>query len=371
MKRILPILMLASLILTGCEDKYPSGSELREGVTRATEYLYESTCYDYSPAPALRLMERDDLLPGACTAVRNGQFVGRNFDWLYDQSVEFVIRVPHTEEHYASVGIAGGIPTFTAQVVESGAESEFYDALPYVTLDGINEHGVFCCINMLPTGDAPMTDNTHPGADSLGMLMVPRYVLDHAATADEAVSLLSEANIIRCKAIDLEAHFMIADSTSTYIVEWIDGRLHAEKDSFCILTNFYLLQPMTPHSMGIERYDLARRNYATAGDLPGMTKLMHSLRQSRMYDKHTSPFWYSEYNGDWTEYGLGDLTIESVPDDYAKVIKGDLRRYRRNKRDYRLDIWHTKHTAIYDFSARKVLFYVQEKYDRYFEYSVE
>lgn len=370
MKHISAIICaLLMLALSSCEKKYPEG-DLREGISRVAEYLYESEYYDYSPSAALRLMERSDLFPGACTAVRNGQFVGRNFDWLFDNSAEMIIRVPHSEEHYASIGIAGGIPTFTAQLVESGDDSEFYDALPYVTLDGINEHGVFCCTNMLPSDDVIPTDNTLPGADSLCMLMIPRYVLDHAASAEEAVRLLKSVNITSCKANGIEAHFMVADSSSTYILEWIDGQLHTAADTFHILTNFYMLQPMTPHSMGIERYQLAEQYYESADNLAGMTKLMHTLRQSRMYDKSTHPFWYSEYNGDWTEYGLGNLTIESLPADYDKVIRNDLRNYRKQKRDYRLDIWHTKHTAIYDLSSLSVLFYVQEDYGHYYEYSV-
>jgi len=370
MRRLFHILLILSLCLISCEKKYPTDDNLREGVTRVADYLYDSLYYDYSPAPALRLTQQADLLSGACTAIHNGQYVGRNFDWYFDTSVEFIIRTPHTEDRYASVGIAGGIPTFTAQVVEKGEESPFYDALPYITLDGINENGVFCCINMLPALDVTPTDNTLPGADSLSFLMVPRYVLDHAASAAEAVDLLRRVNIVSTKALELEAHFMIADSTSTYIVEWINGQLQTT-DTIHILTNFYLLQPMTLHSMGIERYNLADEHYGKTADLAGMTKVMHMLRQSRMYDRSVSPFWYSEYNGDWTQYGLGDLTIESLPEDYEKCIKNDIRNYRKHTRDIKLDIWHTKHTAIYDLSSCSVLYYVQEDYSKYFEYKVQ
>ncbi|MBQ0034257.1 MAG: linear amide C-N hydrolase [Bacteroidales bacterium] len=369
MKKFLTI-VVAAFMLLACDFKYPYGNELREGVTRVADFLYETTVYDYSPAPALRLMEDPALLAGACSAIRNGNCFGRNFDWYFDQSVEFIVRVPHAEGRYASVGIAGGIVNFTSAVVESAAESPYYDALPYITLDGINENGVCCCINIVPS-DLPHTDNCCPGGDSLTMLMVPRYVLDRAASASEAVELLGKANIVSLKATDLEAHFMIADPEATYIVEWIDGRMTAVRDSFFVMTNFYQLREMTPHSMGLERYDLARQYYATAADEAGMIKLLHSLRQSRMYDRSVSPFWYSEYNGNWTEFGLPDLTIASEMADYEKVIRGDIRRYHQGKRDYKQDIWHTKHTAIYDLDSCSLRLFVQEDYAHPFEFKVE
>ena len=42
---------------------------------------------------------------GACAGVRNGDFVGRNFDWECSETPEFIVRIPADENHRASIGI--------------------------------------------------------------------------------------------------------------------------------------------------------------------------------------------------------------------------------------------------------------------------
>ena len=43
---------------------------------------------------------------GSCSVVRNGNFVGRNFDYFFNNVPDFIVRMNAKEGRYASIGVA-------------------------------------------------------------------------------------------------------------------------------------------------------------------------------------------------------------------------------------------------------------------------
>ena len=70
---------------------------------KLADYLYSIEYADYVPD----LTTGDHVKQGfACSAVRNGNFYGRNLDLDYSNVPEFVIKIAAKEGRYASIGMA-------------------------------------------------------------------------------------------------------------------------------------------------------------------------------------------------------------------------------------------------------------------------
>lgn len=364
MRRFSFIIGLAFL-LVGCKkDVYPKGDKLPEGVERVADYLYKTTAYDYDRAQAFTLLSQtESLSASAGSVVHNGLFCGVNKDGFFDTSVEFLVLVPSEVGRYGSMGFAGGVNELTSELVESGVNSEWYNVLPYLTTDGINENGVVCALCAL--SEQPKEPATPAGAINLTARMLPRYVLDNAFSAEHAVQLLADVRMHPASS-GPAYQLLIADSLTTYVCQWIDGKLHTTNEH-SIITNYPVLSNDIPaHSRGLERYSLAESHFSQTATNDGMTKLMHMLRATQMYSRKESPFRYSDYNGDWTEAGFANLTTTSPKDDYEPYIKAQIKNRQKNKRDASLGVWHTEHTALYDLCTLTLRLYVQEDYTHLF-----
>lgn len=366
---LLMIPTLGLLTLAGC-NKERDASSIHTNPEKVADYLYLITYDDYDEASMTDFANTlsSTAMGGACSVVRNGNYVGRNFDYYYCNMAEHVIRVNAAPGRYASIGIASGLVDFTPEMAENRPQSRLYDLLPYFTMDGVNERGLYCSINIAPTGDLGHTTGTNPGKHLLYSPMVVRYLLDNAASADEAIALLEECNIVSPPILG-ELHFFIADSTKSLVVETINNKLcyGAPKDE--IMTNFYLLHDgYTPNAMGIERYDLLKRLYPLSASFDGTCALMDSVRYSRMYDLSLTPYWYSEsYGGDWHGVHIDINTPLSDWEDYLEVA---VRKYENRTRSFMEFIWITIHTSVYDMQKRSLRVFTQEEFDHPYDFAL-
>ena len=126
------------------------------GIEKKSDYIYEVNYdfIDYDFANEYFQNRRPNINLGMCSSVRNGDFYGRNLDWLYNNDVEFKVNVKNTFGKNASFGIAStvrdGENALTKEFVESGAYSELYKILPFLIVDGQNQYGVTCNTNVVP-----------------------------------------------------------------------------------------------------------------------------------------------------------------------------------------------------------------------------
>lgn len=329
-------------------------------------YYLEYNVLDYENAiPYLK--DRYSPAMAGCSSVRYGNFYGRNYDWTYDDGASFIIKRNAAGGKYASVGVAGGL--ISDSEANSGEYSDMYKYLPFVTLDGINENGVFCNINILPSDDRKsVTTGTNPGKQDVPMACLVRCILDDAASADDAIRLITnEYNVIAPSSdvVNSEMHFMIGDGTKTYVVEFIDNA-PVIIDSFvgdkAIMTNFYLYDfdgtrdSLTPHAMGIERYDILSAGISVVSSAEDMAELMDKVRYTRAYSETESPVWYSEFSGVTERFG--DLTKDSTPEEYADILA-----YVRNlyaSRERNGATWQTVHSSVYDIQNKSMSVIAQE-----------
>ena len=99
-------------------------------------------------------------------------------------------------------------------------------AVPYLTLDGINDAGVSCCINMTyqgggDGGTAMATSQETERPDMTSTLML-RMILDYADDLEEAIEIVQSYDLH--DSANTSFHYMIADASGrSAILEWVCG----------------------------------------------------------------------------------------------------------------------------------------------------
>ncbi len=182
-----------------------------------------------------------------------GYYFGRNFDW--DQCDALIVEA-HPETGYASLStvntdfIRQGAEALSAGLEQSGLLTL---AALYAPLDGMNEKGLAVSVNMIQDGDTIEQDTGKPDITTTTAV---RLLLNKAADVEEAVALL--------KSYDLHAsfgymvHFAIADARGNSVcVEYIGNEMSMVETP--VVTNFYLTQGEKfgiGTSQSWERYDI-------------------------------------------------------------------------------------------------------------------
>ena len=226
-----------------------AGSEAR----MLPKYLRALRFADSYPDAAAWYYSRYARAGGACSSVRDGNTLSRNYDWDFDAAPSWVIEMEAGPDRFGSVGVASVGTNLAAGVAVSG--SPFFKALPGMTLDGVNENGVAANINVVSSFGH--TNGWH--GSELHCLGAIRWVLDHATNAQHAAEYLA-ANVYVPQAM-LEAgysyHYMIADAAETWIVEDGQARMVGTVANRSVMTNFRNFDPQAdPYGTGRERYTL-------------------------------------------------------------------------------------------------------------------
>lgn len=371
--------------------------------SKVTNYLYEITLADYEQYidDANTFFLKYNPKIGGCSSVQNGTIRGRNYDWTYDEEPEYVIHVPSNNSgRHASIGVAAtteitvedietgdGSYNITAADLETGTYYDIYKIIPYLTLDGMNDAGLTVNVNVVgyeEKGEYVM--KTADPSDDICPIMVPRILLDNAASIDEALALIEKMDVYSLGEME-EAHFMISgpqsssdDTFNTVVVEFIpDANKHYQMsvidynkgdfvDNKPVMTNFHLtgfdgsIESATRHPMGFERYQELLNNYDQGSDISGMIDLMKKVYYTRTYDLYNENFWYSEYlkgELDMTMTGeknlMGDISKAGV---FADALRPGIESYKSMKRDG--STWHTVHTSVYDIENRALYVVPQE-----------
>lgn len=349
-----------------------------------------------------------------CTSCRTGDLIGRNFDWLYDDVDEYVMRVPSLANRHASVGVASGF--FSPELQELiGIE----DILPMLTMDGINDAGVAINVNVVASSDAAeimgvdgyelaYTSGTNPDSvtGDLCAGFVVRYVLDKANSAEHAVELLKDINIY---SIGIqEFHWMISDGQATYIVECVKNKLvvlktkSGDSDHQAAMSNFHVTnskhlndydvyyQPAdhreytsteyTKLPMGIERYETVKDGLSSVYTREDMLENMRKVwYREQLYEKGNSYFWsdmnmhkYHDKDGKDRVFIYGDEKDDTVKNERLKAFEQNKELYKKaveTEKQYgkRIvdgkpnNVLQTVHTSVYDLNDKTLMVEVQER----------
>lgn len=364
--------------------------------TKVADNLYEVEYYDYNIDYALdgpSIVDLEKILAtifnAGCTSVRKDNYYGRNLDFTYGNLAEVIVRVKAKEGRYGNIGVTGGFSYMTPDSIDN----KYLDivsqaALPLLICDGINEKGVVCNVNVVPAADLEKrTTGTNPEGHSLNMYTVPRFILDNAATAKEAIDLLKEQNIYtpwdacNLNPKGMEFHFMIADKDNTYVVEFINNKMEVidlTNEKPRIMTNFYLYYKdnKTPHSSGVERYKKVEEQYDDINTIDDMKRVMESVKFSKCYgDEEGNDVWYSD---DGLEAKDGTHVNFENYEAYIEELK-PLAINHRNALNEAVATknnpgayWITMHTSVFDIENKTMEIAIQERYDEgYYKFAIE
>ena len=355
---------IAILSLTGCTSdnakKTAQGTDFGKPV-KVADMLYEVTYDEYSseiPDSSASVEMSGDM---ACSSVRNGGFVGRNFDYFMNQCPTFVIRTTAKENRYATIGV-GRLAKITSKTVESGLPEEKLDLLPWFLLDGMNEKGLVINSNVLfkaDWGEIPHT-GTNPGAPELNDLFLVRPLLDNCATVDEAVTYLQNYNITPMNSEIMDLHYMISDPEKTCVVEFFNNEIVVKEQN--IMTNYFInIDKIPDHPDGLERMQVLQENYDEGNTMEGMYQLMQRAKYTNSY--YASNKWYSEQ-------GLTYSQILELPDNAEEALIPTQEEFEQEKEYVKknglretTEWWDTTHNTIYDIENKKIWVTVHERYE--------
>ena len=370
---ITALIMALSMLMSGCRK---IGKPAYTSPEKLGEHLYYLEYNDFVPEIA------GDLAPneakGGCSTVRNGNFFGRNLDMNYCECAEFVVRMNGGKDRYASIGLSAN-PYISANVAEM-TEDELL-RIPTITNDGINENGVLASVHVVLSDGIDDQSGTNAGGEVIDGRYVVRYVLDHAKSAEHAVSLLEKANIVGGFG-QYGLHWMIADGKDTYVVEVIDGKLAVSRNEYSYMTNFYLnygpvqekqtvgettfedLPLLNERAIGVERWAYLREHYAESNSAQGMAKLMESVKATTVYTQDENDLWLTEHSGD-------GLTIRSSREDFLRTAAEQQEMYEHRDRAKPQGDWISWHTSVYDIAKAKLTVWSQEDYSTHYEFVLE
>lgn len=354
--------------------------------TKTTNYLYELNFDNLDYTFGKKWVEENYKVPSiGCSSVHKGNLVGRNLDFFYCWDVDTIIRVKSSKKHYASIGVSSAVSQMTKEYVEKNQNSDLYKALPFTIVDGINENGVYVSTNIIAMqkgktiGTTPLVSKK----DSICMSMLPRYILDHYASAQAAVEGIRDYISVygnkRLWDLGMEAHFMIADPTSTYVLEFVNNEVVIHQDTH-YLTNFFVhdvtfnadgtvyspeTQDATHNAIitnniqeegqGLERWNVIVNNYSNLSNLNAMIDLMkNKLNYNNSYTL-TENVWYTEFTG---QNSQGYLTVASPVADFDYILSAAREMFKNRNRDAgHSGVWHTTHTCIYDLLSKTLYLY--------------
>ena len=312
-----------------------------------------------------------------CSSVANGDFVGRNMDLFNTTAPYFMVWTDAGEDHYASLGMSFA-PLDLADIVTAAQTApddinhyntpEQLARLTTMVLDGVNEKGLCCTTHVVDPTDANNTaKGTNPGAPELSIFMVCRYVLDHAATADEAIELLKKRSI-RVMLPEAVFHWMIADRYHCYIVEVVDDQLRYT-DKKRVMTNFlHTKSGINSHPWGLERMQILETHYHEGTSVEGMYNLMRRVQFSKTYRPDTEPYWYSEKTGfddDGTEITIQTPLYDPI---LRKKIEKEAEAFKvATPENNPLMLWDTTYGNVYDMANKTMRIMMHEKYDTFYD----
>ncbi|MBQ0038619.1 MAG: linear amide C-N hydrolase [Clostridiales bacterium] len=400
-KRMMALAFALLMTLSLCACAGSGNTEKFDEYRKVADNLYEVTCdtydYDYLFEDGYGNMEYYT----GCSAIKEGNYLGRNFDFVAGDAAEIVVKTTAKKDRYATVGMVGGLMWLDSDFMESGLDEDAKKLIPLVLLDGINEKGLAIEINCVNAADAGgLTMHTNPGKPEVAQLCTVRYLLDHAATADEAIALMKNIDIVNTRDVmglcanGFEIHFLITDKDKTYVVEFDNTKPDGQKlivmEDETVMTNFYLhlADPekniYSENAMGIERYRKLVDHRSSVNSADTMKALMQSIRfsNSNRSDGEYAPG--EDYDNPYTcfsdhpVFGEGGINYANYKEHIPEILDG-------MKRDEALiaellkdpelknpnGLWVTSHSTVYDLENRSVSVAVFERFHTYYDYSLK
>jgi len=339
--------------------------------------------------------------PGRCTGAydRNSGTALRQLDWYYNNETEFIIKMNADPEKgvFGSIGVTASSPKLTRDLTErlvtTGQYYGYFDYLPFFTVDGVNDQGVYAQSNVVNKNGVEINVNgDDPSKADCCIVMLVRYILDHFGKDDirtkDAVKKKLKDNLHiygTSKIGDYNSHVLIAhydavngEYNKSYVVEFTSDDIVVNE--FQIMSNFRTmlgdLQPVLLNAdmslsgweqiewngCGLERWDTVAGFLSEPGGktISDFRNLRRRLDYTHAYDRD----WHSGESvplSAWLTDNLsGDLSVAEAKAYHDNTLSGErLNLFDEVLSDYRNQFthrsrnegnktWITTHSAIYD-----------------------
>jgi len=257
----------------------------------------------------------------AATNAVGDQLVGRNFDYRFPMAhvLLFAPRAPECDRPYASVGTVdagfAGFDVGSLTNLTDMAKSDYpwHAALfPYLCMDGMNDAGFMVTVLSIdgrPDADGQKTraiEQFVPGHTNIVPTTAIRYLLDHAGSTAEGVSMLTNFNMFAASGpgavVQANYHFLLSDvKGDSRIVEWLPpaedgGTWTPFVTNATAVSNFWLADGYGHGSnrWEIMRHALARQN-GHLEESDAMT-LCRAVSQKKGAEQTSWTHWSVVYN---------------------------------------------------------------------------
>ncbi len=184
----------------------------------------------------------------------NNSLYGRNFDWNFSPALLLFYNPTQGYDSVSMVDIAylGFEGDRAKKLLEMSVDKQrpLLDS-PALPFDGMNEKGLVIGMASVPAGNMTVD----PQKRTIDSLMVIREMLDHAATVDEAVSILGSYNIDMGS---VPLHYLIADrSGNAALVEYYRGEMIIQynEEPWQVASNFIVASTDGSPQGRCNRYD--------------------------------------------------------------------------------------------------------------------
>lgn len=251
-----------------------------------------------------------------------GKIYGRNFDYPNNSAM-----IVHTKPAKGYESVSTCYPFFVTKAESWAPENEQDKTIVgissiFAPLDRMNTEGLYMSILQL---DNEETNQTDANKNDVQTTVAVRYILDNAASVDEALEILRGFNMHNV--FNTAYHYAIADNTGkSVVVEYINNEMKV-KENVKVVTNHYLTdnvaKPLPDESSNsIKRYNAA-------------------------YSAGEAVNW--------------NMTQEQVRD--ALKAASSSQHHRNDPKSTLVSIW----SAVFEPAAKKVTYYFREDYTKYVE----
>lgn len=326
-----------------------------------TDYVWQLKYDNLNYIYAKENIDNGYSFNASCTAIYIYGILGRNLDWHFGKEIEAVIRTPKT------VAICGGLKNLTQEKMLDGtADKGDLKLLPFYVKDGMNNGGLACCLNVVPstgnTASVPTISTKH----TISAYCLCRYILDNFDNALEACQMIKQyVSIVFTPG--LEVHYFVADKDNCYCLEVVNNEVVYQPAN--VMTNFHIngvtfdadgkvhtpedgglphqTQNVDEYGEGLERYnDMVEA-------LPAIVSVDDVFSQALDTVLYTKAYTTSKFYTEFVDETAG-LTVDStvgqlsVPQAEAKDYYDSFADDEARRADGKL--WHTTHSSVYDIA---------------------
>lgn len=310
---------------------------------------------------------------GGCTAIAknigDNTIIGRNMDLTVSDKSAYVFKT-NIKGKYKTLNLAYTYRDYAPDYADAinGLEDKFYNILPFISDDVLNEKGLYIEVNMRNGEEDKFScSGTNPDSnEKVYMFSLPIYIGLNCSTVEEALEYVKSLNIYSKKGYWNYA-FMIADSTGRHgILEFAQNKILWNEGENA-QANFYINEEMSKINelkAGVGRYNYVKEHIDEVNNKEDMFNLMDKVKYSGTYVNNPNFDVRSEFVGvkeNWTYDYVMDEANQNEINEYLNKIRQFIETATREDKK-KMEAWESSFTEVIDIKERtiKVRFFEDE-----------